>query len=455
MPRKKTQEEFIAEVKAIWGDKLDFSKVVYINNHTKIEVKCNECGDVFMPTPDNLLHHHGCPVCAGVKKMTKEMFLKRAREIHGDKYDYSKVVWIDKFTDIIITCPIHGDFKQKPKSHFYQYGCKECSKLIMGSERLSLKQFIEKAIEVHGNRYDYSLIKEFKNNREKLPIICCEHGVFMQSAHAHIDNKQGCPNCGALMSSESRRLTKEDFIKRARNVHGTKYDYSLVDYKDARTPIIIICKKHGQFKQIPYYHLAGNGCQCCYYEKRGQASLITFEEFVKRAKLVHGEAYVYSSIDYKKTKEKTKIYCKKCRRYFYQTPHNHLIGQGCPHCNFSNGERAVEMALNHMKLEYVPQYKIEYKDGVVIKRGGIYVDFYIPSKRTFIEFNGIQHYKPCKRFGGKKTYERQKKRDDILREFCRKNEYMLIEIPFTEIKNIQNILLKALGSNDKDASSIN
>lgn len=67
MPRKKTQEEFIAEVKAIWGDKLDFSKVVYINNHTKIEVKCNECGDVFMPTPDNLLHHHGCPVCAGVK----------------------------------------------------------------------------------------------------------------------------------------------------------------------------------------------------------------------------------------------------------------------------------------------------------------------------------------------------------------------------------------------------
>ena len=91
---------------------------MYINNHTKIEVKCNECGDVFMPTPDNLLHHHGCPVCAGVKKMTKEMFLKRAREIHGDKYDYSKVVWIDKFTDIIITCPIHGDFIIKEYSRF-------------------------------------------------------------------------------------------------------------------------------------------------------------------------------------------------------------------------------------------------------------------------------------------------------------------------------------------------
>lgn len=443
MPKRKTQEEFIAEAKAIWGDKFDFSNAVYINNHTSIEVKCNDCGEIFTPKPDNLLHHHGCPVCSGNKKMTKEMFLKRAKEIHGDKYDYSKVVWVDKFTEVVIGCPFHGDFKQIPKYHFYQQGCKECSKLTMGSERLSVERFLEKSRIVHGERYDYTLITKIKNNRERLPIICREHGVFMQSAHGHTDNKQGCPDCGVLIASESHRLTNEEFIDKARKVHGKKYDYSLVDYKDTKTPVVIICKKHGPFKQIANYHLCGNGCQECYEEKRGQFSLITFEEFVRRATLVHGDAYIYSSVDYKKTKEKTKIYCKKCGQYFQQTPHNHVMGQGCPHCNFSNGERAVELSLKQLGIEFEAQYRIDYKDGVVVKRGGIYVDFYIPSKKTFIEFNGVQHYKPCKRFGGNKSFERQVKRDKILRDYCKEKGYTLIEIPFSEIKNTESILAEA------------
>ena len=171
--------------------------------------------------------------------------------------------------------------------------------------------------------------------------------------------------------------------------------------------------------------------------------MITFEEFVRRATLVHGDAYIYSSVDYKKTKEKTKIYCKKCGQYFQQTPHNHVMGQGCPHCNFSNGERAVELTLKQLGIEFEAQYRIDYKDGVVVKRGGIYVDFYIPSKKTFIEFNGVQHYKPCKRFGGNKSFERQVKRDKILRDYCKEKGYTLIEIPFSEIKNTESILAEA------------
>lgn len=447
MPKKKTQEEFIAEVTAIWGNKLDFSKVVYVNNHTNVEVKCNICGETFTPKPDNLLHHHGCPSCGGNKKMTREMFIKRAKEIHGNKYDYSKVEWVDKFTEVTIICPVHGEFKQIPKYHFYQQGCKECSKLTMGSERLSLKRFLEKAKEVHGDRYDYSLIKGFRNNREKLPIRCREHGVFMQSAHAHTDSRQGCPECGKLIvgeAHEGHRLTNEEFVSKAMLVHGKKYDYSLVDYKDTKTPVVIICRKHGEFKQKPNYHLTGNGCQQCFEEKRGQSSLISYDEFVRRAKNVHGDAYIYSPADYRKTKEKIKIFCRKCGKHFSQTPHNHLAGQGCPHCNISNGERMVELALTRMGLDFIPQHKIDYKDGVVIKRGGMYVDFYIPSRKTFIEFNGEQHYKPCERFGGKKSYERQKKRDEILRQYSKDNGYNLIEIPYTEFKRINNILIEGL-----------
>ena len=447
MPKKKTQEEFIAEVTAIWGDKLDFSEAVYINSHTNVKVTCRVCGETFTPKPDNLLHHHGCPSCGGNKKMTRETFIKRAREIHGNKYDYSKVIWVDKFTEVIIVCPIHGEFKQIPKYHFYQQGCKECSKLTMGSERLSLKRFLEKAREVHGYRYDYSLIEGFRNNREKLPIICKEHGVFMQSAHAHTDSRQGCPECGKLIvgeAHEGRRLTNEEFVEKANGVHGNRYDYSLVNYKDAKTPVIIICKKHGQFEQIPNYHLSGCGCQLCFEEKRGQSSLISYDEFVRRAIYVHGDAYVYSPVDYRKTKEKIKIFCKRCGKHFSQTPHNHLAGQGCPHCNISNGERTVELALTRMGLDFIPQHKIDYKDGVIIKRGGIYVDFYIPSRKTFVEFNGKQHYKPCERFGGRKRYERQKKRDEILRKYCKDHGYKLIEIPYTEFKRINEILTEGL-----------
>lgn len=173
MPRKKTQEVFLAEVKAIWGDKLDFSKAVYVNNHTSVEVKCNECGEIFTPKPDNLLHHHGCPVCGGNKKMTRDMFINRACQIHSNHYDYSKVIWIDRMTEVVITCPTHGDFTQIPKNHLQGKGCMECAKLTMGSERLSLQRFIEKARQVHGDRYNYSLIHRFNPTFTQLKDFSC------------------------------------------------------------------------------------------------------------------------------------------------------------------------------------------------------------------------------------------------------------------------------------------
>ncbi len=87
MPRRKTQEEFISDMISIWGeDAFDLSQVHYKNNHTPVTVKCNVCGDTFYPKPDNLLHGHGCPNCAGCKKMTLDTFIKKANEVQGNKY---------------------------------------------------------------------------------------------------------------------------------------------------------------------------------------------------------------------------------------------------------------------------------------------------------------------------------------------------------------------------------
>ena len=449
MPRRKTQQEFIADAIAVWGDKLDFSKVVYKNNHTAIEVKCNECGETWWPKPDNLLHKHGCPTCAGCKELTKETFIKRANEVHGNRYEYSKVIWNGSKSKVIITCHEHGDFLQSPKDHLAGCGCRECAKLTMGSPRMSISDFLRKAHEVHGNEYDYSLVKHIKNNREKLPIKCRTHGVFMQTAHAHIDAEQGCPECSKYFLKEKlkghgrtkRGFSALTFIEKAVKVHGDTYDYSLVDYKDVRTPITIVCKKHGPFQQVPYYHLAGNGCRKCYDERHSESVAKPFEQIVKESRDVHGNDYEYDEQSYKGMKKKMKIFCKKCGRHFLQMPYYHIaMRQGCPYCQKSLGEKRVAMALTKMGIQFDPQHRVPYKDGVVVKRGGIYVDFYLPNHKTFIEFNGKQHYNPCTHFGGEVRFSRQQKRDQILRDYCASHDYHLIEIPYTDFDYIEQIL---------------
>lgn len=120
------------------------------------------------------------------------------------------------------------------------------------------KNFIEKAKQIHGNKYDYSLV-DYKNNSTKVKIICPVHGIFEQEPRVHINNKSGCPECGGTKKSNT-----EDFIKKARKVHGDKYDYSKVKYKNARTHVTIICPKHGEFSITPDNHLRGKGCAKCY-----------------------------------------------------------------------------------------------------------------------------------------------------------------------------------------------
>jgi hypothetical protein len=139
-----TQEEFIAKAEKIWGDKLDFSNVIYVNNRTNINVKCNVCGECFTPKPDNILHQHGCPNCGNNKKMTQESFLEKAKLVHGSRYDYSKVVFLSRMKEVTITCKEHGDFQQTPKNHLSGKGCFECAKRQWGVQGWILKTLKQK-----------------------------------------------------------------------------------------------------------------------------------------------------------------------------------------------------------------------------------------------------------------------------------------------------------------------
>ena len=124
-------------------------------------------------------------------------------------------------------------------------------------KKYSNNEFIKKAKEVHGNKYNYSNV-EYINSRTKVCIICPEHGEFWQRPDKHIFAKRGCPKCG-----KTQKLTKKEFIEKAKLIHKDTYDYSNVEYKTNRQKIEIICKKHGSFIQTPHAHLSGQGCPIC------------------------------------------------------------------------------------------------------------------------------------------------------------------------------------------------
>ncbi|MDY0268807.1 DUF723 domain-containing protein [Trichloromonas sp.] len=119
-------------------------------------------------------------------------------------------------------------------------------------------EFIKRSNNVHNDKYDYSIV-DYKNNSTKVKIICKQHGVFEQLPVAHINFKQGCPKCKGGVS-----ITKEDFIKNSTKIHYDNYDYTLVEYKNMKTKVKIICKKHGVFEQIPDNHIRKKyGCPKC------------------------------------------------------------------------------------------------------------------------------------------------------------------------------------------------
>lgn len=160
-----------------------------------------------------------------------------------------------------IICEIHGIFEQSPVNHLcHKQGCKKCAtEKRANSNTNSVELFIQKAIEVHGNKYDYSSIN-YINTLTKVNIICPIHGLFEQQPSNHISSKQGCPICGG-----SQKLSRTQFIQQATIIHNNTYDYSLVEYINAQHPVIIICPIHGQFIQSPSNHTNynKNGCPAC------------------------------------------------------------------------------------------------------------------------------------------------------------------------------------------------
>ncbi len=187
--------------------------------------------------------------------------------------------------------------------------------------KITTQEFIDRARAVHGNKYGYAF-SVYQSAHEKIMIHCRFHGMFEQSRASHT-NGNGCPFCGV----DSQKITREEFIEKATNLHGNKYDYNFVNYVNNATKVKIVCQEHGCFSQTPYNHVRGQGCPTCGVELQK----LTREEFIEKSTEIHGDKYDYSGVWYTHSHKKVTVVCRE-HGVFSVRPNNHLSGQECPGC---------------------------------------------------------------------------------------------------------------------------
>lgn len=313
---------YIEEAIKRYGNKYDYSKVDedYLSCNNPVRIKCNDHNEEFC---QSMMDHArrgrtGCKQCIAEKRRshfadTTAEFIEKAKRTHpNSNYDYSKVQYVNARTKIKIKCKDHGFFWQTPDGHLGgRIGCKGCASEIKFNKkdpkkivvktgirkikpgpkikiktrtkkqfhedqrRLGKLRFIKRASAYHNDKYDYSEIV-YVNCYSKMKIICPDHGEFSQTAVEHY--RYGCRKCAQLANGKKKRMSQEDFINKAIEIHGDKYDYSKVKYITVQTKITIICLKHGEFEQSPDNHIyTGCGCPICCISK-GELSIKKYLE---------------------------------------------------------------------------------------------------------------------------------------------------------------------------------
>ena len=325
-----------------------------------------------------------------MRRFTTEDVVARAKAVHGDKYDYSKIDYVDMRTKVCVICPKHGEFMIEPQSLLAGHGCVAC-----GREKSVRTMLAKRGI-------SFSLqSKELvdKANATKL----ARYGQLR------------APGSGR------KRMTLDEFVKKAREVHGDAYDYSKVVMNGTNKKVDIICPKHGVFQQTPNKHLSGHGCNHpeCVQERRaklrevkladdgrpstghhGGKPAMTTGAFVQRAIALYGDKYDYSLANVVSRKKKVSITCNVCGTTFEMSPDNHLRGHGCPGCRSRKKSddgnpvadrkpRPAIMPVADRDMLYGRLVHVfgpgDVLHGYCCDRYPFACDFYVPSRDMFIE----------------------------------------------------------------------
>lgn len=365
------------------------------------------------------------------RKLTTQEFIEKARKVHGNKYDYSKAVYNTSKEKIIIICPKHGEFLQRPNDHLNGNGCPYCNT----KNKSNTEEYIKKATQVHNGYFNYDKT-EYINANSKIIVTCPVHGDFEVKANNHL-NGQNCIKCEReglhhnvtkLIKNNNRtkKLTKGEVIDRIHNLFGDKYTIPDFEYINNSKPITLYCNEvddfgfeHGEFKITPLHLFSGEGCPKC-----GKNYRMTTDEFINRANLIHENKYDYSKTEYKTTHKNVTIICPE-HGNFHQSPANHLKGQGCPLCTLSKLENDVKTLLDENNIKYIQQKTFYW----LKKEKNLYLDFYLPDYSIAIECQGEQHFKPIKfsnSINENTIFEKATERDVIKNKLCSDNNIKIL-----------------------------
>ena len=238
----------------------------------------------------------------------------------------------------------------------------------------------------------------------------------------------------------SRKILIEDFINRSNIIHNFAYDYSKVCYINNKTKVNIICKRHNIiFCQRPDSHLRGIGCSICGEEKFKITQSKKIDKVIEDFNIIHSYDYNYTLMKYKNAHTKILISCKKCGNIFRQTPNTHLRC-GCPVCKESKGEKNIEKYFIENNIIFERQRKFNN----CINKSKLLFDFYLHEYNICVEYDGLQHFKPIKLFGGDAGLKLRKINDEIKNKFCAENNIYLLRIKYDEnvLEKLQNFFSK-------------
>lgn len=360
--------------------------------------------------------------------ISHEEFIIRANIVHKNKYKYP-----EKFNGIYkkiqIECPKHGLFVQSPSNHLSGYECVKCG---IDAISISQEEFIEKANLIHNKKYKY--IEQYAGANKKIQIECPIHGLFSQKASNHLSG-HGCRKCGSEKCAKSTKMTNEEFLIKANNIHHSKYIY-LNKYIGSRYKLLINCPTHGNFSQRAYAHLNGLGCAQCSYDTLKRTS----KEFLDKVNALFNFKYKYLNIkNYVVDNMKIIIECPE-HGIFKQSTRIHLQGIGCPRCRSFTTSKSETQWLNSLNI---PQ---EYRyNRIKLGKSFIKPDAYDPKTNTIYEFYGDFWH------GNPKIYDPQEENKAVKKTFgqlykntlkreraLKKAGYKLVFIWEDDWKKIQN-----------------
>jgi very-short-patch-repair endonuclease len=349
-----------------------------------------------------------------MKKLTTEEFISRARIIHRDKYNYSKVVYNHCEKKVCIVCnTCKTEFWQTPNVHLSGGGCPTCAII---ARTFTKDTFIEKSKIVHGeNRYDYSKVI-YDNSKIKVCIICNTCGSeFWQTPCSHLQGC-GCPNC--RRNYDHTTTTLEDFIEKSKYIHKDKYDYSKVIYKNRTEKVCIVCNTcENEFWQSPSKHLLGRGCPNCKLTNLSTKFRKPLNDFINQANRIHNFRYDYSKVSFKNLHDRIVVICP-VHGEFVQEAQSHLQGCRCPICSRSSHlEDDVRYQLKLNKINFEEQKTWDW----LVYNSNQFTDFYLPDYNIVIECQGVQHFEPVEFFGGEENFRDLTLRDKNKLDLCIKN----------------------------------